>query len=146
MDPDEVVCVGLGLGAGAGVVGGGASVCVGAGVGAAGGAAPDVGVGVGVLAGAAAAAWCLSLRFLCTGLLVGLGLGLACGDGRTAGLAAAVVWAFAVRANRVANATAVIALSWVARQVRRDRRRMPSSRAAPGVCRPLMGQPHRKLR
>jgi hypothetical protein len=43
-----------------------------------------------------------------------------------------VVCAGAVRANRVASPTAVTALSWVARQVSRDRRRRPSVRAAPG--------------
>jgi hypothetical protein len=123
VEPLEVECVGAGLGAGAGVVGGGASVCVGAGV--AGGAAP--GVGVGVLPGVAAGTWNLGLRFLCARLLLELwfGLGLACGDGRTTGLAADVGWAFAERAKRVANATAVIALSWVARQVSRESRRRP---------------------
>jgi hypothetical protein len=44
----------------------------------------------------------------------------------------AVVWAGALRANKVAKPTAVTALSWVARQVRRDRRRSPAARAAPG--------------
>ncbi len=69
--------------------------------------------GAGVLPGVAAGAWNLGLRFLCARLLLllGLELGLACGDGRTTGLAAEVVWAFAVRAKRVANATAVTALS-----------------------------------
>ena len=42
------------------------------------------------------------------------------------------VWAGAVRANRVAKPTAVTALSCVARQVRRERRRSPAERAAPG--------------
>jgi len=50
-------------------------------------------------------------------------------------LSPAVVWAGAVRANRVARPTAVTALSWVARQVRRERRRSPVARAAPG-CSP----------
>ena len=44
----------------------------------------------------------------------------------------AAVWAGAVRANRVAKPTAVTAPSWVARQVRRERRRSPAVRAAPG--------------
>jgi hypothetical protein len=44
----------------------------------------------------------------------------------------AVVWAGALRANSVAKPTAVTALSWVARQVRRERRRRPAERAAPG--------------
>jgi len=45
------------------------------------------------------------------------------------------VWTGAVRANRVAKPTAVTALSWVARQVRRDRRRSPAERAEPvGSC------------
>jgi len=141
-----VVWVGAGVGAGAGVVAGGAGadVCVGAG--AAGGAGVGVGAppGVGVLPGVAAALWNLALRFLCARLLVGLGE--ACGDGRTTGLGAEAVWAVAVRAKSVANPTAVIALSWVARQVRRESRRRPSSRAAPGVCGPLMDQAHRKSR
>ena len=42
------------------------------------------------------------------------------------------VWAGAVRANKVAKPTAVTALSWVARQVRRERRRSPTARASPG--------------
>jgi hypothetical protein len=49
------------------------------------------------------------------------------------------VWALAVRAKSAANPTAVIALSWVARQVRRESRRRPSSRSAPGVRACLMG-------
>jgi hypothetical protein len=44
----------------------------------------------------------------------------------------ATVWAGAVRANKVAKPTAVSALSWVARHVRRERRRRPAVRAAPG--------------
>jgi hypothetical protein len=48
------------------------------------------------------------------------------------GAACAVVWAGALRANKAAMPTAVTALSWVARQVRRDRRRSPSARASPG--------------
>ena len=44
----------------------------------------------------------------------------------------ATVWAGAVRANKVAKPTAVTALSWVARHVRRERRRRPAVRAAPG--------------
>jgi hypothetical protein len=44
----------------------------------------------------------------------------------------AAVGAGAVRANKVARPTAVTALSWVARQVRRDRRRSPAARVAPG--------------
>jgi hypothetical protein len=47
-------------------------------------------------------------------------------------LSLAAVCAGAVRANNVAKPTAVTALSWVARQVRRDRRRNPAARAAPG--------------
>jgi hypothetical protein len=78
-----------------------------------------------VLPGVAAGAWNLGLRFLCARLELELGPGLACGDGRTTGLAAEVVWAFAERAKRAVNATAVIALSWVARQVRRESRRRP---------------------
>lgn len=50
----------------------------------------------------------------------------------TAAVDWSAVWAGAVRANTVAMPTAVIALSWVARQVRRDMRRSPSERAAPG--------------
>jgi hypothetical protein len=42
------------------------------------------------------------------------------------------VWVGAVRANKVAKPTAVTALSCVARQVRRERRRSPAERAAPG--------------
>jgi hypothetical protein len=42
------------------------------------------------------------------------------------------VWVGAVRANKVAKPTAVTALSCVARQVRRDNRRSPAERAAPG--------------
>lgn len=48
-------------------------------------------------------------------------------------VAAAAVWAGAVRANRVAKPTAVTALSCVARQVRRDRRRSPAERVVPGA-------------
>ena len=44
----------------------------------------------------------------------------------------AVVWAGTLRANKVAKPTAVTALSWAARQVRRERRRRPAERAAPG--------------
>jgi len=44
----------------------------------------------------------------------------------------AAVWAGAVRANKVAKPTAVTALSWVARQVRRERRRSPAERVARG--------------
>ena len=61
------------------------------------------------------------------------------GEVDTAGaavLSPAAVWAGAVRANSVAMPTAVTALSWVARQVRRERRRKPSVRAAPGCCSP----------
>ena len=57
----------------------------------------------------------------------------AAGDEDTAGGAVpslAVLWAGAVRANRVAKPTAVTALSWVARQVSRDSRRRPAARAA----------------
>lgn len=42
------------------------------------------------------------------------------------------VWAGAVRANKVAKPTAATALSSVARQVSRERRRSPAERAAPG--------------
>ena len=42
------------------------------------------------------------------------------------------VWAGAVRANSVAKPTAATALSSVARQVRRERRRNPAERAAAG--------------
>jgi len=51
-------------------------------------------------------------------------------------LSPAAVWAGAVRANRVARPTAVTALSWVARQVSRERRRSPAVRAASGGCGP----------
>jgi hypothetical protein len=44
----------------------------------------------------------------------------------------AVVWAGAARANKVAKPSAVTALSWVARHVRRERRRRPAVRVAPG--------------
>ena len=45
-------------------------------------------------------------------------------------MAWSAVWAGAVRANRVAKPTAVTALSCVARQVRRERRRSPAERVA----------------
>jgi len=144
-----------GAGAGAGGAGGGATVWVGDGGGAA-GADEDGGAVVGLLLLLpAAAAGCRAgrcFRFLWAATRLGLGLGLelgvACAVGRTTGLTAVVVWAPAARANRVAKATAVIALSCVARQVRRDRRRRPSSRAAPGVWVPLMGltPPEKTLR
>jgi hypothetical protein len=50
-----------------------------------------------------------------------------------------VVWAGAVRANKVAKPTAVTALSCVARQVRRDRRRSPAERAVPGCSSAITG-------
>ncbi|HEV2259268.1 MAG TPA: hypothetical protein VGS06_39635 [Streptosporangiaceae bacterium] len=55
-------------------------------------------------------------------------------DGSALGTVVAwsAVWAGAVRANRVAKPTAVTALSCVARQVRRERRRSPAERAAAG--------------
>jgi hypothetical protein len=69
-------------------------------------------------------------------LEVGEGVGVVGADVDGPALGAAVAWptvcAGAVRANKVAKPTAVTALSWVARQVRRERRRSPTVRAASG--------------
>lgn len=59
----------------------------------------------------------------------------AAGETVAAGAVAVSLAAFcagAVRANKAAKPTAATALSWVARQVRRERRRSPAARAAPG--------------
>jgi hypothetical protein len=69
--------------------------------------------------------------------LVGEEVGVAEADVDGSALGAAVAWptvvcAGAARANKVAKPTAVTALSWVARQVRRERRRSPTVRAASG--------------
>jgi hypothetical protein len=76
--------------------------------------------------------WC---RWLAEG--VGVPAEEAETDGPVLGAVVAwsAVWAGAARANRVAKPTAVTALSCVARQVRRDRRRSPAERAEPiGSC------------
>ena len=75
-------------------------------------------------------------RFLPCWLAAWLGVPAEAGDEADADgsvpVTALAVWAGAVRANRVAKPTAVTALSCVARQVRRERRRSPAERAAPG--------------
>jgi len=130
-----VLCTGLGAGAGAGGVLGGARVGDGGGV---------LGwVEAGDGGALAAALWCFGFlavaRWMCVG--VGLGVGEAAGDGLT------VVWllavcAGAVRANRTAKAAAVIALSWVVRQVSLERRRRPWARLLPaGSSRRRVGSP-----
>jgi hypothetical protein len=130
-DPLDVLCTGLGAWAGAGAVVGGASVGRGgaavAGAGAAAGwAGAWAGVGLLVLA---------TVRAFLDALADGLGVAVAVADEvGAAGLAGAwllVVWAGAVRANTIAKVAAARALSWVVRQVRRERRRRPSSLAVP---------------
>jgi len=89
--------------------------------------------------GAGAAAWALAdavararLGWVVTGdELDGAGAG---GDvfAADAVVSLAAIWTGAVRANKVAKPTAVTALSWVARHVRRERRCRPAVRAAPG--------------
>jgi hypothetical protein len=121
-----VLCTGLGAGAGAGGVVGGASV--------GGGAAALLGFGAGAAAeGCAVGAPPVALA-LAAGLVLLNGFGEApvaeIGDwvgGTGAWLLAE--WVGAVRANRIAKAAAARALSWVLRQVRRERRRRPLSRS-----------------
>jgi len=127
-DPLDVLCTGLGAGAGAGGVAGGASV----GAALLGGAAAAVaGCAAGVLA-AGAAARCVA-EWAGVGAAVVAGAVLAAGAaGRVGAGAALAVWAGALRANSTANAAAVMALSWVARQVSRDRRRSATSRPPSG--------------
>ena len=122
------------------MVGGGAGACVAAGDGGGAAGAAEAGPAAGLLP-AVADGWLAGrcLRFLCAVVLLGLGLGVACAVGRIGGLVVAPVCAPAERANKVAKATAVIALSCVARQVRRDSRRRPSSRGEPGVWGAVMG-------
>jgi hypothetical protein len=74
---------------------------------------------------ACACRWCLRAAWVAAAADV---------DGCRLGVVAVwlVVWAGAVRANKVARPTAVTALSCVARQVSRDRRRRPAVRASPG--------------
>jgi hypothetical protein len=136
------------VGAGAGAeLGGGAAVGVAAGgasVGDLDGAGAAVGLALAVTCAAACGAGRLAeavararLRWALPGEVLD---GAAAGEDVVAAGAAVVlpasVWAGAVRANRVAKPTAVIALSWVARQVRRERRRSPAARAASG-CSPV---------
>jgi hypothetical protein len=114
-------------------------VCVGGGAGGVlGGARVGLGAALGCAVGWAAglALTCLITRAFLWWIAAGWGGAAAdgfalCGGG--AGLLAAA-GAGAVRANKVAKPTAVRAPSWVARQVRRDRRRSPAARAAPGSC------------
>jgi hypothetical protein len=142
LDPLDVLCTALGDGAGAGAVFGGASV--------GGGAAALLGCAAGTAAGwaDACAGGVAAAALAVVAFLVGLGV-LRTGLGATVALAEdceladcepvdfAVVWLLvacegAVRANRIANAAAATALSWVVRQVRRERRRRPPSRVAAG--------------
>ena len=119
-----MVCTGLGagLGGGAGGVLGGARECDG--LGAAAGAV--VGAAAGAVLEAGLWWWCLRCR---RGEGLGLGLGAALeADGLTVTLGGGwllTVVAGAVRANTAAKATVASAPSWVARQVRRDKRRSP---------------------
>ena len=87
------------------------------------------GCAAGVLAaGAAARCRCLA-AWAGVGAAVVAGAVLAAGvAGRVGAGAVLAVWAGALRANSTANAAAVMALSWVARQVSRDRRRSATSR------------------
>lgn len=90
--------------------------------------------------GAGAAAWALAYAVARTRLgwaFLGEELDGAGAEGDVfaadaAVLSLATVRAGALRANKVAKPTAVTALSWVARHVRRERRRRPAVRAAPG--------------
>ena len=123
-----MVWTGLGAGAGAGGALGGARV--GDGGGALGWAAAG---DAGALAGALWSFFFLAAaRCVCVGVGLGVCAGEAAGDGLTAVWLLAV-WAGALRANRTAKAAAVIALSWVVRQVSLDRRRRPSVAAAARV-------------
>jgi hypothetical protein len=138
-----VLCTGLGAGAGAGGVLGGARVGEGGGA-LAGWAAADDG---GVLGGALCRFGFLAARCVCVGVGVGLAVGEAAVDGLTVVWLLAV-WAGALRANRTANAAAAIALSWVVRQVSRERRRRPSARlppAGPGSLRSSAGPSKRRV-
>jgi hypothetical protein len=138
-----VLCTALGDGAGAGAVVGGASV--------GGGAAALLGFTAGAAAGwagacagdrvGAALAVAAFLAGLCV-LLAGLGVTVAwaedCEPADCEPADFAPVWLLvacvgAVRANRIANAAAATALSWVVRQVSRERRRRPPSRVAAGA-------------
>jgi hypothetical protein len=117
-----VLCTGLGAGAGAGGVLGGASVGEGGAL-LGWAAAGDCGVLTGVLC---AFGFLAAARCVCVG--VGVGMGMAVRATAVDGLTAVwllAVWAGALRANRTANAAAAIALSWVARQDSRERRRRP---------------------
>ena len=72
--------------------------------------------------------WCFF--FLAAARCVGVGVGLGVCTGEAAWDGLAVVWLLAVwdgaaRAKSTAKAAAVIALSWVVRQVSLDRRRRP---------------------
>ena len=141
VDPLDVVWTGLGAGAGAGGALGGARVGDG------GGALGWVEGGVeGRAAGGAAGALAGGLRcffFLAAARCVGVGAGLgvcvgeATGDGLTAVWLA--VWAGALRAKSTAKAAAVIALSWVVRQVSLERRRRPCVLLSPGFSRRRVG-------
>jgi hypothetical protein len=128
----EVLCTGLGDGAAAGAVVGGASVgeagaaLLGGAAGAADACAVACVVGVGAAFGTLRAALCLAL-----GRAEAVAVGSA-EVGVVAGFTVVwllAVWAGAVRANRTANAAAVIAPSWVARQVSLDSRCSPSARS-----------------
>ena len=123
-----MVCTGLGagLGGGAGGVLGGARDFDG--LGAAAGAV--VGAAAGAVVGAGWWWWRRCRR----GEGLGLGLGAALeADGLTVtwgGGWLLTVVAGAVRANTAAKPTVASAPSWVARQVRRDKRRSPRNRAS----------------
>lgn len=121
-----MLCTGLGDGVGAGGVVGGASVGEA-------GALLGRGAAAGWVDGAGLLGRGVAEAFLCgcRGLGVAAGRVEAAGVGVLAGRRVVwllVVWAGAVRANSTANAAAVIALSWVARQVSRESRRSPSAR------------------
>ena len=123
-----MVCTGLGagLGGGAGGVLGGARDCDGAG--------SAAGAVVGAAAGAVVGAGLWWWRRCRRGEGLGLGLGAALkADGLTVtwgGGWLLTVVAGAVRANTAAKPTVASAPSWVARQVRRDKRRSPRNRAS----------------
>jgi hypothetical protein len=91
----------------------------------------DAGAVVGAVA-AGAAAWCRCRRGWAgfgagwVAAFPGVAFAVAvCAAGFSGALLAVLVFAPAVRANSEANATVAMALSCVARQVSRERRRMP---------------------
>ena len=131
-----MLCTALGDGAGAGawvggasVGGGGAAALLGCGA----GAAAEAWAGAGGRVGAAVATVLAGLCVLLAGLGVTVALAEDCAPVDLAAVWLLVACVGAVRANRIAKAAAATALSWVVRQVSRERRRRPPSRVAAGA-------------